>query len=170
MIVSRCAARQANQDPNVTAEQLTETANRLLYRQFITRGDPGGGSHFDRIVGNLDYFKDLFASFGFRFIYNSVAFWLLDFRGIVMLATTVAIFFSGMAIPIRFFPQALRDLCYALPFSAMIQTPVDVWLGKREGLALLGVLALQLFWAVALLALGKLLLARATHKLVIQGG
>jgi hypothetical protein len=30
MIVSRWAARQANQDPNVTAEQLTETANRLL--------------------------------------------------------------------------------------------------------------------------------------------
>jgi len=70
MIVSRWAARQANQDPNVTAEQLTETANRLLYRQFITRGEPGGGSHFDRIVGNLDYFKDLFASFGFRFIFN----------------------------------------------------------------------------------------------------
>ena len=70
MIVSRWAARQVNQDPNVTAEQLTETANRLLYRQFITRGEPGGGSHFDRIVGNLDYFKDLFASFGFRFIFN----------------------------------------------------------------------------------------------------
>jgi hypothetical protein len=70
IVVSRWAARQANQDPNVTAEQLTETANRLLYRQFITRGDPGGGSHFDRIVANLDYFKDLFASFGFRFIFN----------------------------------------------------------------------------------------------------
>jgi ABC-2 type transport system permease protein len=109
-------------------------------------------------------------SFGFRFIYNSVAFWLLDFRGVVTLATTIVIFFSGMAIPIRYFPQALRDVCYALPFSAVIQTPVDVWLGKREGLALIGVLALQLFWALALLAIGKLLLARATHKLVIQGG
>jgi hypothetical protein len=70
MSVSRWAARQAGQDPNITAEELTETANRLLHRQFITRGDPGGASHFDRIVGNLDYFKDLFASFGFRFIFN----------------------------------------------------------------------------------------------------
>ncbi len=70
MIVSRWATRQANQDPNITAEQLTETANRLLHRQFITRGDAGGANHFDRIVGNLDYFKDLFASFGFRFIFN----------------------------------------------------------------------------------------------------
>jgi hypothetical protein len=31
---------------------------------------PRGASHFDRIVSNRDYFKDLFASFGFRFIFN----------------------------------------------------------------------------------------------------
>jgi Domain of unknown function (DUF4194) len=67
---SRWATRQASQDPNFTAEQLTETANRLLHRQFIVRGDLGGANHFDRIVSNLDYFKDLFASFGFRFIFN----------------------------------------------------------------------------------------------------
>ena len=70
MTVSRWATKQASQDPNVTAEQLTETANRLLHRQFITRGDFGGANHFDRIVSNLDYFKDLFASFGFRFVFN----------------------------------------------------------------------------------------------------
>lgn len=109
-------------------------------------------------------------SFGFRFIYNAVAFWLLDFRGVVTLATTIVVFFSGMAIPLRFLPHALRELCYALPFGSIIQTPVDVYLGKRSGLALLGVLALQAFWAIVLLALGRLLLLRATRKVVIQGG
>ena len=67
---SRWATRQASQDPNFTAEQLTETANRLLHRQFIMRGDLGGANHFDRIVSNLEYFKDIFASFGYRFIFN----------------------------------------------------------------------------------------------------
>jgi ABC-2 type transport system permease protein len=109
-------------------------------------------------------------SFGFRFVYNSVAFWLLDYRGIVNLSTTIVIFFSGMAIPIRYFPQALKVLCYALPFAAVIQTPIDIWLGKRTGLALVGFLALQAAWALALLGLGKLVLARATRKVVIQGG
>jgi hypothetical protein len=70
MTVSRWATRQAGQDPNTTAEELTESANRLLYRQFISRSDPGGATHFDRISNNLDFFKDLFASFGFRFIFN----------------------------------------------------------------------------------------------------
>lgn len=109
-------------------------------------------------------------SFGFRFIYNSVAFWLLDYRGVVNLSTTIVIFFSGMAIPLRYFPHTLRVVCYALPFASIIQTPVDVWLGKRTGFALLGFLALQAGWALVLLAVGKILLARATRKLVIQGG
>ncbi len=109
-------------------------------------------------------------SFGFRFIYNSVAFWLLDFRGVITLSTTIVVFFSGMAIPLRFMPPALRDICYALPFGSVIQTPVDIWLGKREGAALLGMLALQLFWAVALLAIGQFVLQRATRKVVVQGG
>lgn len=72
MTVSRWAERQAAQDPNSTAEDLTETANRLLYRQFISRSDTGGTTHFDRISHNLDYFKDLFASFGFRLVHNDV--------------------------------------------------------------------------------------------------
>jgi ABC-2 type transport system permease protein len=109
-------------------------------------------------------------SFGFRFIYNSVAFWLLDFRGVVTLSTTVVVFFSGMAVPLRFMPHVLRELCYALPFGSVIQTPVDIWLGKREGAALIGVLALQFFWALALLGIGRLVLRRATRKVVVQGG
>jgi ABC-2 type transport system permease protein len=109
-------------------------------------------------------------SFGVRFLYNSAAFWLLDFRGVMTLTITVVLFLSGMVIPVRFFPAWLREAAYALPFSAILQTPVDVWLGKRQGLALLGFLALQAVWAVVLLALGRAVLARGTRKLVVQGG
>ena len=109
-------------------------------------------------------------SFGVRFLYNSAAFWLLDYRGVMTLTITTVLFLSGMVMPIRFFPEWLRGAAYALPFAAILQTPVDVWLGKREGLALAGFLALQAVWALALLALGRLALARGTRKLVVQGG
>ena len=109
-------------------------------------------------------------SFGVRFLYNSAAFWLLDYRGGMTLTITTVLFLSGMVMPIRFFPDWLREAAYALPFAAILQTPVDVWLGKREGLALAGFLALQAVWALALLALGRLALARGTRKLVVQGG
>jgi len=105
MTVSRWATRQAGQDPNITAEQLTEAANRLLHRQFITRGDPGGASHFDRFVHNLDYFKDLFGSFGFRFIYN-------DAWGYVGYVSPVA--FNNTRVPTQ---ETIVLLCLRLLYS-----------------------------------------------------
>ena len=70
MIVSRAASREAGRDPNTTAEELTETANRLLHRQFITRSDLGGAAHFERVQRHHDYFQELFASLGFRLVFN----------------------------------------------------------------------------------------------------
>ena len=70
MIVSRAASLEAGRDPNTTAEELTETANRLLRRQFITRGDSGGAAHFERVQRHQDYFQELFSSLGFQLVIN----------------------------------------------------------------------------------------------------
>ena len=52
----------------------------------------------------------------------------------------------------------------------MVAIPIDVFLGKLQGGGLLAALALQAFWSVAMLGLGRLVLAAALRKLVIQGG
>jgi ABC-2 type transport system permease protein len=109
-------------------------------------------------------------SLGFRFLYNSAAFWLVDIRGVVTLALTVSLFFSGMILPLTFFPSWLRAIAHALPFASIMQTPIDIWLGKHHGLGLTGTLALQLTWALVFLGLGRLALRGGTKKLVIQGG
>src|SRR5712691_1321172 len=109
-------------------------------------------------------------SLAFRFLYNSAAFWLLDYRGVVTFSITVSLFFSGMILPLAFFPVWLRAIAHALPFQSIIQVPIDVYLGKHAGASLAGVLVLQAFWALALLALGRIALAAGTRKLVIQGG
>jgi ABC-2 type transport system permease protein len=109
-------------------------------------------------------------SLAFRFLYNSAAFWLLDYRGVANIAITVSLFFSGMLLPLRFFPHWLALISHALPFQAIIQVPIDIYLGKHHGAALVGVLALQVAWALALLGLARLVLEAGTRKLVIQGG
>jgi ABC-2 type transport system permease protein len=48
----------------------------------------------------------------------------------------------------------------------MLQLPVEILLGR----AVTGPLALQGFWAVALLALGRIVLRRAERRVVVQGG
>jgi len=109
-------------------------------------------------------------SLGFRFLYNSAAFWLVDIRGVVTLSLTVSLFFSGMILPLTFFPSWLRTIAHALPFASIVQTPIDIWLGKHHGLALAGIIGLQAVWAVILLGLGRVTLRFGSRKLVIQGG
>jgi ABC-2 type transport system permease protein len=57
-----------------------------------------------------------------------------------------------------------------LPFASIAQIPLEFFLGKHHGGEALGTLALQAAWAAALLAAGRLVLARATQKVVVQGG
>ena len=85
---------------------------------------------------------------------------------------TVSLFFSGMILPLTFFPAlAARRSRHALPFASIMQTPIDIWLGKHHGLdAGRGHSRCRRFWALVLLGLGRRVARRGTRKLVIQGG
>ena len=109
-------------------------------------------------------------SFALRFLVASTAFWLLDASGPRVLSGAMAVFFSGMALPLVLFPGWLGTLATALPWSAMIQVPNDIWLGKHPGVDVLQAIGFQAAWALALLGCCALVLRAATRKVVLQGG
>jgi ABC-2 type transport system permease protein len=160
---------------------LAQDVGRATYHA-IFRGIPPfllGAVVFDVLVPGdpvtwLAFVASLFlavvVSFAFRFLFNLAAFWLLDYRGAGTLAMVASTFFSGQIVPLAFFPDWLETLAWALPFAAMVQAPIEVWLGHAEGLELAGLLALQTVWAVFLLGIGRAVLAAGMRKLVIQGG
>jgi ABC-2 type transport system permease protein len=160
---------------------LAQDVGRATYHA-IFRGVPPfllGAVVFDVLVPGdpivwLAFIASLFlavvVSFAFRFLFNLAAFWLLDYRGAGVLAMVASTFLSGQIVPLAFFPEWLETLAWALPFAAMVQAPIEVWLGHAEGLALAGLLGLQALWAVLLLGLGRVVLAAGMRKLVIQGG
>jgi ABC-2 type transport system permease protein len=126
-------------------------------------------SAVDLVIFFVSVALGVVVSLGFRFLYNASAFWFVDIRGVMIVAISLSLFFSGMVLPLTFFPDWLRTLAYALPFASIMQTPIDLWLGKPHwsiGLMLL----LQVGWALALLGLGRLTLRAGRHKLVVQGG
>ncbi|HEY6422029.1 MAG TPA: ABC-2 family transporter protein [Pseudonocardiaceae bacterium] len=106
-------------------------------------------------------------SFGLRFMLNLTAFWLLDSRGVLTIYGVVAPVLAGLLIPLPFFPGWATAALSAMPFAAMIQTPTDLLLGRGDAARLL---AFQLVWAMLLLGTGRLVLARAVRRLVVQGG
>jgi ABC-2 type transport system permease protein len=105
-----------------------------------------------------------------RFIVNLLAFWVLDWRGLLALSSAFTTVASGFVIPVAFFPDGLARLLSLLPWASMIQVPIDVFIGHRTGATVASGLALQLFWAITLLGIGRILLARAAHRVVVQGG
>jgi ABC-2 type transport system permease protein len=109
--------------------------------------------------------------FGCRFLVNAVAYWLQDARGPMILWGLGAGLLAGLYFPLRFLPQWLAVAIWVgTPGPSILQTPLDV-LTERDGPALqAGLVALQAAWAVALLALCRLVQRRAERKLVVQGG
>ena len=90
------------------------------------------------------------------------AFWLLDQTGLRTLSGVLAIFLSGMTLPLVIFPEPLRSIALALPWASYLQTPADIWLGQRRGLAMVEGLLVQVVWAVVLLALCQVVLRDAS--------
>ncbi|MGW6455146.1 ABC transporter permease [Streptomyces sp. NPDC055078] len=109
-------------------------------------------------------------SFAVRFLVALSAFWLLDGAGVTQLSWLAGMFFSGMLLPLNVFPGALGTIAQALPWSALLQVPADVLLGKHTGWGLVEAFAFQAGWAVALLGAGRALQSLATRRVVVQGG
>jgi ABC-2 type transport system permease protein len=109
-------------------------------------------------------------SFTWRYLLTLAGFWLIDDRGLVTLAGVLAMFLSGFLVPVSFFPDWLQAVAAASPFPAMVQLPVDVFLGHEDGGDVLGVVAVQLAWIAVLGAAGRAVGALALRKVVVQGG
>jgi ABC-2 type transport system permease protein len=137
----------------------------MLTRQFVFPAEVGHWLSF-LVAASLA----VVVSFAFRFVMALSAFWILDVRGVSMLASLAILFFSGSILPLYLFPDFLRPVVDWLPFAAMLQLPIEVFLGKHAGPALWGVFGFQLAWTAGLLLLGRVVVVVATRRLVVQGG
>lgn len=109
-------------------------------------------------------------SFAFRFITNGLAFWTTDARGLIYLTNTIIMFFSGFIVPLNFFPPPLQAVANALPFRALAQLPINVYLGKVAPAELISTVAADFAWLLALVILGRVVLARMVRRVTLAGG
>lgn len=106
-------------------------------------------------------------SFSWRFMLNVSAFWVLDFRGVNMMATALINLLSGFLMPLAFFPDAIKPVLYFLPFRGIVQMPSEIYLGQ---VGILRGLMFQLLWLAVMVACAQWIYIQAQRKVVIQGG
>lgn len=109
-------------------------------------------------------------SFGCRFLVNLSAFWLLDLRGAMTVYVVLSNVLCGLFVPVAWFPGWLHAIAQATPFPSILQTPADLLTGRVAGPAAFDQLGVQALWLIAVLLLGRIVLRRATRRLVVQGG
>lgn len=86
------------------------------------------------------------------FIVSSVPFWKPEMAwGAQFLLFAIIIeFLSGALFPIDILPSALQNILYLTPFPYLIFFPLEIYLGKTSGIALIQGIAIAFFWSVAL--------------------
>ena len=91
-------------------------------------------------------------------------------EGISRFVSPLVYTLSGMLIPVSLLPPGFLPVINALPFRGLVDTPFRAYLGLLPGHELGPALFHQAAWTLALVAIGRMLLQRSIHRLVIQGG
>ena len=91
------------------------------------------------------------------FMVNSIPFWApeLGWGGHFLVSVVIVEFLSGAMFPIDVLPLVFQKILYLTPFPYLIFFPIEIYLGKIQGLMLVKGLTISLFWIIALWFLMK---------------
>ncbi len=105
-----------------------------------------------------------------NFMVGTLALHIVSIMGVIRAKYAIVEFFSGLLIPISFFPAGLQRFMSYLPFQHVSFTPLQIYLGKVRGPAAWEVLGIQALWVLLLFGSGRLFWKFSTRKLSVQGG
>jgi len=98
------------------------------------------------------------------------AFFTINSLGTRIVVSVASDFLAGGYIPIPFFPDTFRTIVEFSPFGAMQNMPLLIFSGHLVGADLVRGMALQVFWLVVLLIIGRIAMSRALKRVIVQGG
>lgn len=119
-----------------------------------------------------------FVSLLFSFIVNTqinlltgiLTFFLFNNSGLIRAKRVVIDLFSGLLLPISFYPLWAQSVMMYLPFQAISYIPSMIFTEGFSGNEIYIALMLQAFWALVLLIPLQLLWMLAKKQLIVQGG
>jgi len=101
---------------------------------------------------------------------NTVVVATMTDKGAGVLAAALVNTFSGMVLPLAFFPDWLRPWLRAQPIAGLVDIPFSIYFGGLSGGSAAGAIALQFGWVVVLVVAGRAWLSRSMRRLQVQGG
>jgi ABC-2 type transport system permease protein len=127
---------------------------------------------------NLSTWSWYLASLLFSFIINTqlnlltgvLAFFLLNNEGLMRAKRVIVDLFSGLILPISFYPDWAQNIIQFLPFQAIGYLPGMIFTQGITGSAIGQAILIQVAWMLILLIPLQFMWSRAKKTLVVQGG
>ncbi|MFC4319867.1 ABC transporter permease [Litchfieldia salsa] len=99
-----------------------------------------------------------------------MTFFLFNNDGLIRAKRVIIDLFSGLLLPISFYPIWAQDVMKLLPFQAISYIPSMIFTEGFQGQEILNALFLQLVWVVILIVPIQALWVLAKKQLIVQGG
>lgn len=120
------------------------------------------------------YLLSLFLAFlintQINMIMGILTFFFFNNEGLIQTKRVAVDLFSGLLIPIAFFPEWAAKLLSYLPFQTISYLPAMIYTGGLTGKEIWDAILLQFVWFLLLLLPIQLLWTKAKRNLIVQGG
>lgn len=115
----------------------------------------------------LGYFVNYFLAFliGLWAFFSVGSVW-----GIKLSKNIISDVMSGAVIPLSLFPQWFVNVANLLPFQAIFNIPLLIYIGKIAGTSIFYSFVQQIFWIIVLGSLSYIVWKKVENKVVVQGG
>lgn len=118
----------------------------------------------------LSVVLSFFLHAGISYLTGLAAFFTRNNEGVFRFKQMIVEVFSGVMIPISFFPAWVQGALFWLPFKYIAYVPLRIYLGMEPLSRVHQGVLLQVMWIIIIYAAGQLLWHLAIKRLEIQGG
>jgi ABC-2 type transport system permease protein len=118
----------------------------------------------------LSVFLGFWISVSIMFIIEASAFWFESDRGLKVCMYGIFSFFSGLLIPLNYFPEWAMKITRLLPFSYTFNAPAQIYLGVQKYEEMVIGMIGQVTWVIVLSLMCFTVLKRGEGKVIIHGG
>ncbi len=110
-------------------------------------------------------------NYSIDFFVGTICLYTESIWGINIMKQVVVMLFSGVTIPIAFFPETLKKIVYYLPFQSIYNAPLSILLGKDlKWQTTLSTLLMQLGWCIVMFIISKLFWKISIKQITVNGG
>ncbi|NIM46718.1 MAG: hypothetical protein GTN40_00990 [Candidatus Aenigmarchaeota archaeon] len=151
----------------------------ITFFRFIARGIPillvafivlGAGLPLSPIFFFISFILGFFINFFLVLLIGLWSFWAGNIWGLRLSKNVISDISSGAIFPLFLFPQWFQQIAYLLPFQAIYNIPLSIYIGQISGFEIYTFLLIQVFWFLSLGLIALIVWKFAQKKIFVQGG